>query len=51
MMKRDETKSAPLWTSIRLREDTVVRIAALGRKGETYDTIVVWLLANCKKKR
>lgn len=38
-------------TSIRLHQTTVDCLKELGKKGESYDLIILWLLNNCKKKR
>ena len=38
-------------TSVRLRQSTVERLKVLGRKGDSYDDIVVWLLEHSKKRR
>ena len=39
------------WTSIRLRKSTAKRLNDIGRKGESYDDLVVWLLDNSKKRK
>ncbi len=43
--------SADKWTSIRLRKSTAKRLSDIGRKGESYDDLIVWLLDNSKKRR
>jgi hypothetical protein len=37
-------------TSVRLKQSTLERLKALGCKGESYDTIIVWLLDHSKKR-
>lgn len=39
------------YTSIRLKQSTAQRLKYIGRKGESYDDIIVWLLKNSKKRR
>jgi hypothetical protein len=39
------------YTSIRLKTSTVGQLKALGRKGESYDDVVSWLLRNSKKRK
>jgi hypothetical protein len=43
--------SANKWTSIRLRKSTAKRLNDIGRKGESYDDLVVWLLDNSKRRK
>jgi len=38
-------------SSIRLSRETVERLKSLGRKGESYDIIVSWLLDNSKRRK
>jgi hypothetical protein len=38
-------------SSIRLSKEVIERLKSLGRKGESYEDIVLWLLDNSKKKR
>ena len=38
-------------TSIRLKQSTAQRLKYMGRKGESYDDIIVWLLKNSKKRK
>lgn len=42
--------AAEIVTSVRLKQSTVERLKAIGRKGESYDTIVVWLLEHSKRR-
>jgi hypothetical protein len=39
------------WTSIRLRKSTAQKLNAIGRKGESYDQIIAWLLQHSKKRK
>jgi hypothetical protein len=39
------------WTSIRVRQSTAKALSLIGRKGESYDQIIVWLLAHSKKRK
>lgn len=39
------------YTSIRVRASTAEQLKILGRKGESYDDVVVWLLKNSKKRK
>jgi len=39
------------WTSIRLRKSTAQKLSDIGRKGESYDQIIVWLLEHSKKRK
>jgi hypothetical protein len=38
-------------TSIRVKQSTAQRLSEIGRKGESYDQIIVWLLNHCKKRK
>jgi len=38
-------------TSIRVRHSTAKRLSEIGRKGESYDKIIVWLLDHSKKRK
>ena len=38
-------------TTVRIKKTTLERLNAVGRKGETYEDIIVWLLDHSKKKR
>jgi hypothetical protein len=39
------------FTSIRVRQGTAERLSEIGRKGESYDQVIVWLLDHCKKRK
>jgi predicted CopG family antitoxin len=39
------------YTSIRLRQSTAEQLKEMGRKGESYDDIIAWLLKNSKKRK
>lgn len=39
------------YTSIRVKRSTVAELKGIGRKGETYDDIIRWLLAHRPKRR
>ena len=39
------------FTSIRVRQSTAKRLSEIGRKGESYDQIIVWLLDHSKKRK
>jgi hypothetical protein len=39
------------YTSIRVKVSTVEQLKMLGRKGESYDDVVAWLLKNSKKRK
>ena len=39
------------YTSIRLRQSTADELKAIGRKGESYDDVIAWLLRNSKKRK
>jgi len=43
--------AAEIVTSVRLKQSTVERLKVLGRKGNSYDDIVCWLLEHSKKRR
>ena len=43
--------SAEKYTSIRVKGSTAQRLTEIGRKGESYDTIIVWLLDHTKKRK
>lgn len=38
-------------SSIRLSKETIERLKAIGRKGESYEAIVVWLLDHSKRRK
>jgi len=38
-------------TSIRVKQSTAQRLSEIGRKGESYDRIIVWLLDHTKKRK
>jgi len=38
------------YTSIRVKQSTAKRLAEIGRKGESYDDVIVWLLDHSKKR-
>jgi len=39
------------YTSIRVKHSTVEELKHIGRKGETYNDIILWLLAHRPKRR
>jgi len=39
------------YTSIRVKRSTLDELKGIGRKGETYDSIIRWLLAHRPKRR
>lgn len=39
------------YTSIRVKRSTVEELKIIGRKGETYNDIIRWLLAHRPKRR
>jgi len=39
------------YTSIRVKRSTVDELKGIGRKGETYNDIILWLLAHRPKRR
>jgi hypothetical protein len=39
------------YTSIRLKQSTADQLKEIGRKGESYDDVVAWLLKNSKKRK
>jgi hypothetical protein len=39
------------YTSIRVKRSTVDELKSIGRKGETYNDIILWLLAHRPKRR
>lgn len=39
------------YTSIRVRVSTAEQLKMMGRKGESYDDVIVWLLKNCRKRK
>jgi hypothetical protein len=39
------------YTSIRVKQSTAKHLAEIGKKGESYDQIIVWLLAHSKKRK
>jgi predicted CopG family antitoxin len=38
-------------SSIRLRKETIEELKSLGKKGDSYDEIVIWLLNNRKRRK
>jgi hypothetical protein len=42
--------SVEKYSSIRVTHETVERLKELGRKGESYEEVVVWLLDHAKKR-
>jgi len=42
--------SGEKYTSIRVKQSTAKRLQEIGRKGESYDQIIVWLLDHAKKR-
>jgi hypothetical protein len=39
------------WSSIRVKKSTAQQLSEIGRKSESYDDIIVWLLKNSKKRK
>jgi predicted CopG family antitoxin len=39
------------YTSIRLRQKTAEQLKMMGRKGESYDDVIAWLLKNSRKRK
>ena len=39
------------YTSIRVKKSTAQRLNDIGRKGESYDDLILWLLDNSKKRK
>jgi hypothetical protein len=39
------------FTSIRVKQSTSNNLKEIGRKGESYDQIIVWLLEHSKKRK
>ncbi|MCK4669124.1 hypothetical protein KAT21_03270 [Candidatus Bathyarchaeota archaeon] len=39
------------YSSIRVRRSTLDELKSIGRKGETYDDVICWLLAHRPKRR
>jgi predicted CopG family antitoxin len=39
------------YTSIRIQTSTVEQLKMMGRKGESYDEIILWLLKNSRKRK
>jgi hypothetical protein len=39
------------WTSIRVKKSTAQKLSQIGRKGESYDDLIIWLLENSKKRK
>jgi hypothetical protein len=39
------------YTSIRVKRSTVDKLKGIGRKGETYNDIILWLLSHRPKRR
>jgi len=42
--------SAEKYSSVRVRHETLERLKELGRKGESYEQVIVWLLDHAKKR-
>lgn len=36
---------------MRLRKSTAQKLSEIGRKGESYDDLIIWLLEHSKKRR
>ena len=43
--------SAEKFTSIRVKVSTAEQLRGIGRKGESYDDVIAWLLKNSKKRK
>jgi predicted CopG family antitoxin len=43
--------SVEKYTSIRVKQGTSERLKDIGRKGESYDDVIAWLLKNSKKRK
>jgi len=39
------------YTSIRVKASTAEQLKSIGRKGESYDNVIEWLLKNSKKRK
>lgn len=39
------------YTSIRVRKSTAQKLSQIGRKGESYDELIIWLIENSKKRK
>lgn len=39
------------YTSIRVKVSTAEQLRLMGRKGESYDDVIAWLLKNSKKRK
>jgi hypothetical protein len=39
------------YTSIRVKKSTAQKLSQIGRKGESYDNLIMWLLENSKKRK
>lgn len=39
------------FTSIRVRKETAQALSLIGRKGESYDQIIMWLVKHSKKRK
>jgi len=39
------------YSSIRVKRSTLDELKSIGRKGETYDDVICWLLAHRPKRR
>jgi predicted CopG family antitoxin len=39
------------YTSIRIQTSTAEQLKMMGRKGESYDDIISWLLKNSRKRK
>ena len=50
-MYASDAMSAEKYTSIRVKKSTAQRLNGIGRKGESYDDLIVWLLENSKKRK
>jgi hypothetical protein len=42
--------SAEKYSSVRVTHETLERLKELGRKGESYEQVIVWLLDHAKKR-
>lgn len=47
VMRMSEDK----YTSIRVRKSTAQKLSQIGRKGESYDELIIWLIENSKKRK
>lgn len=39
------------YTPIRVKKSTAKTLTLMGRKGETYDDVIQWLLRNSRKRK